>query len=198
MKHLLLPLALALPATLAPLAWQDTAPEQPATETRATLEAPITVIAIRHAEKGTDDPRDPHLTEAGQARAAELARLFEHAGVTHVFTTPYHRTRNTVAPLAATLELTPVEYSPMDLAGFVEDLKALPPGSVAVVAGHSNTTPGLVAALGVTPQNVGTYRGAPALAEDEYDRAFVVTLATEHTAAKGLELRYGSANAEGK
>lgn len=192
MKHLILPLALALTAGFAPRAFQAAAP-QAATPQVEPAVAPVTVIALRHAEKGTDDPRDPHLSEAGTARAAELARLLSHAGVTHLFSTPYHRTRDTLAPLAAALELDVEPYIPADMDALHKRLAALPPGSVAVVAGHSNTTPGVVLALGGTIAELGSHRGAPALDEAEFDRAFVVTLATATTEAKCLELRYGAA-----
>lgn len=192
MKTILLSCALALTAPFALL--QDApAPDAPVVDAPAANAAPVTVIAVRHAEKGADDPRDPHLSEAGTARAAELARLLGHAGVTHVFTTQYNRTRDTVAPLADALELEVTPYDAFALAAFAEQLAALEPGSVAVVAGHSNTTPLLVELLGGTLSGVGTHRGQPALDEAEYDRAFVVTLATEHTAAKAVELRYGAA-----
>ena len=176
MKHLILPLALALTAGFAPLALQDAEPQAAGTQAASTPVAPITVIAMRHAEKGADDPRDPHLSEAGTARAAELARLLSHAGVTHLFSTPYHRTRDTLAPLAAALELEVAAYNPAAMDAFLKQLQGLPPGSVAVVAGHSNTTPGVVLGLGGTIADVGSHRGAPALDEAEFDRAFVVTL----------------------
>ena len=189
LKTFLLSFALAFIAPFALL--QDT--QHPEAKAPAIQAAPITVIALRHAEKGKDDPRDPHLSETGTARAAELARLLGNAGVTHIYTTPYHRTRDTVTPLAEALELEVSPYDPFELANFAAQLATLEPGSVAVVSGHSNTTPALVELLGGTVANVGSQWGQPTLDESEYDRAFLVTLATEHTAAKAVELRYGAA-----
>jgi len=170
------------------LAWRGQ--DAPAQED-ASSQPPVTVIAVRHAEKGADDPRDPGLTEEGTQRAAALAKLLSHAGVTHLFSTAYRRTQATVAPLATQLELEVEEYNPRDLAGFSKELKALPPGSVAVVSGHSNTTPGLVVALGGAPEGVKEGRGGPVLGEDEYDRLFLVTSPKGEGAVSLVELRYG-------
>ena len=116
-------------------------------ESSATLPA-ITVFLVRHAEKGTDDPRDPSLTDAGKRRAGELARLLSAAKVTHLFSSDYRRTLQTVAPLAEATELEVERYDARALPRLAERLKQLEPGSVAVVAGHSNTTPDLYTALG--------------------------------------------------
>ena len=154
----------------------------------------VTVIAVRHAEKGKVDPRDPALTEAGEERARELARMLSKSGVTHVFSTPYHRTRSTVAPLAKLMELEVAEYSPRDMAAFAKKLTQLPSGSVALVAGHSNTTPGLVLAMGGEITELESHNGTPVLGEDQFDRLFVTTLPPNGQRAKTLELRYGEAS----
>jgi len=188
MKTHLAPIVLALLGAL-PLAWTT---GQAAGDPPENPPAPVTVIAVRHAEKGTADPRDPALSEAGQARAEELARLIAKAGVTHLFATPYVRTRQTLAPLAEAMALEVEPYSPADMPAFLAKLRALPAGAVAVVAGHSNTTPGVVLGLGGQIDGLGTYQGAPALGDDEYDRLFVVTLGDETRVTKSLELHFGA------
>jgi len=105
------------------------------------------VFLVRHAEKGSEG-KDPPLTEAGTARAKCLAHMLADAGVTHLFATEYQRTQLTVAPLAAALGLEVVVLPPADGDALVEHLDGLPPNSVAVVAGHSNTVPAIAAALG--------------------------------------------------
>ena len=185
-----------VPCTLVLLALgiaQDPAPDPP-----VPLE-PVTVIAVRHAEKDLADPVDPELTERGQARARELARVLQSAGVTHLFSTDTRRTRQTLAPLAAALDLEVELYSPATLDSFVEQVAGLRPGSVAVVSGHSNTTPGLVLALGGRVEGVVSLRGTPALKDSEYDRLFVSVLSPRGVenppAVKTLEMRYGAASA---
>ena len=48
---------------------------------------PRTIVLVRHAEKQATNDKDPPLTEVGAARALELTRHLEHAGVTHLFAT---------------------------------------------------------------------------------------------------------------
>jgi phosphohistidine phosphatase SixA len=185
--------ALALSATGAnrALASQDS---QPASgETEVDLR-PATVIAIRHAEKGDNDPRDPRLSEAGEARAQTLSEMLLYSGVTHIFSTDYQRTQMTVATLAAATGVAIETYNPRDLQALADILHALPAGSVAVVSGHSNTTPSIVAALGGEAKNLTSYRDMDVLGEHEYNRMFLVTL--PHAKSKApvttLELRYGA------
>jgi phosphohistidine phosphatase SixA len=68
-----------------------------------------TVIIVRHAEKATDDARDPSLSPAGQHRAQALASALGDAGVTALYATQYKRTRATAEPLAQRLKLAVVE-----------------------------------------------------------------------------------------
>lgn len=154
---------------------------------------PVTVLVLRHAEKDASDPGDanPGLSEAGRARAEALARLLGEARVTHLYASEYRRTQETVAPLAERVGRE-VEVVSARGPAQVEALRALPPGSVAVVAGHSNTVPALVRALGggelegLVPSAYG-----PILAEESYDRLFLVVLARGGEPGAALELRYG-------
>ena len=149
--------ALALPATPA------------ATPPDATV-----VVVVRHAEKATDDPRDPVLTPAGEARAQSLARRLAGAGLDAAYATQYRRTQLSAAPAAAQAGLA-VTVRPVDAANaatygpdLARDLRALPAGSTALVVGHSNTVPAIVAAISGQP--------APEMPETEYDRYTVIVL----------------------
>jgi len=92
--------------------------------------------------------------------------MLRDAGVDHVHTTDYRRTRQTGAPLAEALGIEMAAYDPRDLAGLAGRLRASPGRHV--VLGHSNTTPPLVEALGGDPGG--------AIAEGEYDRLYVVVI----------------------
>lgn len=139
--------------------------------------APTVVYLVRHAEK-VDDSRDPLLSPAGTARAQLLAGMLKDAGITHVWSTDYQRTRLTAAPTAAALGLKVEIYNPAQPAEFVARLKATPGRHL--VVGHSNTTPGLVKALGGDPQGE--------IVDTEYDRLYLVTIGGTVTS---VLLRYG-------
>lgn len=152
----------------------------------AAIDATV-VVVVRHAEKGADDPRDPTLSDAGQARAESLALTLEGAGLDAVYSTQYKRTQLTAAPAAEAAGLT-VQVRPIDAsnaaaydADLLREIRALPPGSTVLVVGHSNTVPTLVEAFGGTPQ--------ADMPETEFDRYSVVVLPVEGD-ARVITTRY--------
>lgn len=174
-------------------------PDTPAqnAEQKTTAIEGRTVILIRHAEKGKDDPRNPTLSTPGEERAAALARVLGDTGVTHLFSTPYKRTMQTIAPLAEARGLEVVEYSPRDMPGLLEMIKNTPAGSVSVISGHSNTTPGVYKMFaGADASGLEDHpKYGPMLPEDVYDRMFVVALVENDgklDCVSSLELRYGA------
>jgi broad specificity phosphatase PhoE len=145
------------------------------------------VVVVRHAEKGTDDPTDPSLSDGGRARAQALAAALAGAGVDAVYTTQYRRTQLTATP-AAEAAGVPVQVRPIDAktlptydADLARDLRALPPGSTALVVGHSNTVPTLVRAI--------SGQTAPAMPESEFDRFTVIVLPADGD-ARVITTRY--------
>lgn len=143
--------------------------------------APQTVFVVRHAEKGPENP-DPSLTPAGQQRAAELAWLLIGAQVTAAFASEFKRTQETVAPLAAQAGLTAVVIPAGNMDELIGQLRALPPGSRALVASHSNLVHLIVERLSGVK--------IPTLTDLDYDRLVVVTVLGD---GKGevVVLRYG-------
>lgn len=173
------------------------APEDAAPAPQSAASAPRTVILVRHAEKGADDPRDPALSELGRERAQDLARLLARSGARRLVVSEYRRTRETLEPLAATLGLELESVPARELEDLAKSLAATPPGETVVVAGHSNTVPALAERLGATLRDVtGGAQGGATLDEAEYDRLFVLTLppAGSALAPAVLELAYGRAS----
>lgn len=135
---------------------------------RSETAEPTVVFLVRHAEK--EEGLDPALTEAGRARAEELARTLRDAGIERVHSTDYARTRATAAPLAERLGLEVELYDPRALPSFLEGVRDS--GGRHLVVGHSNTTPQAVGLLGGEP-------GEPIVEATEYDRLYAVTLGAD-------------------
>ena len=152
---------------------------------------PRTIFVVRHAEKAVEPKQDPTLNELGRLRAIRLAALLRHSGVTKLFSSEFQRTQLTLAPLAEALELSIDEVQARDPNALLSALDNLPRNSVAVVAGHSNTVGGIVAALAPSSWLVSKNPDALKLSEEDYDRLFVVTQwAPGERGADVIELRY--------
>lgn len=150
----------------------------------ATAYAPFkvtTVFLVRHAEKQSNAP-EAELSEAGHARAKRLAAMLAKAGVKAIYTSQVDRTKQTAAPLAQALALTPnvinVEtvqvggqmgstVSPTTLKNYADKIMQNA-GQTALIVGHSNSVPALIAKLGVAPPVT--------IGDTEFDNLFVVTI----------------------
>jgi phosphohistidine phosphatase SixA len=143
-----------------------------------------TVLFVRHAD--IDLPatsHDPVLNAEGVRRAEELARVVGAAQVASVFTSGLRRTKLTAAPLAARFGLRPSEVPTPE--EFARQVRVGELGAVIIVVGHSNTIPGMIAALGVvTP---------PIIGEREFDNLFIGTAAGNGEVSL-LALKYGKAS----
>lgn len=147
-----------------------------------------TIVIVRHAEKAQDDPKDPTLSPAGQARAEALASALDAAGVAAVYSTQYKRTALTAEPLAKRLGLSIVQ-KPIagEAAAYAKELArevlAKEKGKTVLIVGHSNTVPDLVQAFsGATV--------AP-LSDADYDQIFVVVVPGTGP-ARLFKTRYGA------
>ncbi len=151
----------------------------------ATFRRPITtVILVRHAEKIIDPSNsDPDLSPAGQARAQELVRMFGDAGINAIYATQYKRTQQTVKPLADKLGLAVNQVNSKNTADLLAQIRSQHSGQVVFIAGHNNTVPEIVAALGGP-----TF---PIIPETEFDNLYIVTVYRTGK-AKVLKLKYGS------
>ncbi|MEO5823553.1 MAG: histidine phosphatase family protein [Vicinamibacteraceae bacterium] len=139
------------------------------------------VIVVRHAEKADQTP-DTALSAKGRARAKALADLLRSAGVTHIITSEFQRTRDTAAPLAAALGLTIEQVPARDLPALSARIRALDPASIVVVVGHSNTIPPMLTVLG-WPNQLDLHEG-------DYDNIFVLAPHPGQRASM-VRLKYG-------
>jgi phosphohistidine phosphatase SixA len=147
-----------------------------------------TVVVVRHAEKSTDDPRDPSLSAAGLQRAQDLSVALKGAGVTDVYVTQYKRTRQTAEPLAQASGISIVErpINATNSATYAQDLAheilTRSAGKSVLVVGHSNTVPDIVKAL--------SGGAVPPITDAEYDHIFVVTIPAAGS-PRVIQLRFG-------
>lgn len=132
------------------------------------------VVVVRHAEKGADDPIDPTLSAAGEARANALAKALANIPITSAFTTQYKRTALTAEPTAREhgITVTAIPANKENAAAYgqvvADRVRKEAHGKASLVVGHSNTVPDVVFALsGVKVEP---------LAESEFDRLYVITL----------------------
>lgn len=141
------------------------------------------VFLVRHAERADDGAmtgsEDPHLSEAGLRRAHDLATLLRDAGITHIHSTDYRRTRETAAPLVRELGLPVAIYDTGNLEAFAQLLTSTPGRHL--VVGHSNTTPALATALGGNPHG--------GIESMEYDRLYLLRVGPQ--GVETILLRFG-------
>ena len=132
-----------------------------------------TVIVIRHAEKDQSVSVDPPLSQAGQARAQLLARMFGDAkdfgNIEAIYVSPALRNRLTAAPLAARLGLNETVVPADDPRGLARRALHEHRGGRVLIVGHIDTVPQIVAALS------GNAR-IPEIADQEYGTMYIVTV----------------------
>lgn len=142
-------------------------------------------LVVRHAEK-VDASRDPDLSAAGHARAQALAERLDGLALAAVYATEFKRTAQTVAPSAAARAITITAYpASQPAAGFAAGLRTAHPRGTVLIAGHSNTVPGIVAALcgcEVAP-----------MPDHEYDRLSIIRVDPDGQPRLEIE-RYGAAS----
>jgi phosphohistidine phosphatase SixA len=150
--------------------------------------APAVVLVVRHAERAAAPADDPPLTAIGKQRAEELARVVQAwsaagAPVSALFASEVRRTQQTLEPTAAATHVKVSVVAAKDTPALAKAILAIE-GGVVVVAGHSNTIPAIVQALG-GPAGI-------VIADADFDRLFVIT--SPGAKAQVVTLRYGGSS----
>jgi len=150
-----------------------------------TPTTPMTVILVRHAEKKVVPPenKDPDISVEGERRAAELVKMFSDSGIGAIYATQYKRTQQTVKPLSDKLGIPVTKIEAKDTAELVKQIRAQKAGQVVIIAGHNNTVPEIIAALGGPKM--------PIIPETQYDNLFILNLGADGSASL-LKMKYGS------
>jgi 2,3-bisphosphoglycerate-dependent phosphoglycerate mutase len=106
----------------------------------------VDLFVIRHAEKGTNDPKDPDLSEKGEERAETWSKFFEYIEFDKIYTSPLKRTHQTAEPTANKLGLKIESYQVGEEEAILKKLAHEQVMKVLWV-GHSNTIPMFVGKL---------------------------------------------------
>jgi len=131
-----------------------------------------TVYVIRHAEKMSEQDRDPDLSQRGRARAESLAVQLRDSGVNVIITSNLKRTIQTAQPLARLRHINPkiisIEGSVEGHVDRVAQEVLKHQGGTILVVGHNNTVGKIVEKIG------GGHIGD--LCADEYANLIIVVL----------------------
>lgn len=150
-------------------------------------QATTTIIFVRHAEREANGGDNPHLSEAGRRRVAELTRQLVDAdvvaGIDAIYATPFRRSQETAQPLAEALHLPINNYDAADTETVLETILKNHKGKIILVIGHSDTLPELIA-------NLGASKKVPPIDELEYDNIYIISIPW-FGKTKTIRLRYG-------
>lgn len=156
-----------------------------------------TVILVRHAEKELTGGDVPLRVPEGVERARALVGAVSSAGVSVAISSTFERTRQTIAPAVAALGIPPERVleitDPVEVAA---EILTKQRGRTILVAGHSNSVPQIVEALGAPslcpPFEIDEKHGCM-IPDPDYDHLFVVTVPAEGPATVVRAL-YGAAS----
>jgi len=101
-----------------------------------------TIILVRHAEKADATSQDPELSAEGRQRAERLVKVAGKYKPGAFYTTNFKRTRETLTPLASKRKKQVETYDPRTQQALVDSIMKSP-FKRHIVAGHSNSVPGL-------------------------------------------------------
>ena len=119
-----------------------------------------TIVLVRHAEKQVGAISDAPLSPEGEIRASRLAQMLggseEFGRIGRIYVTNTRRTQQTAAGLAQRLGLKPeIVDAKTDSAELARRALRENRGHRALIVGHSNTVPEIVAALARRAERAG-------------------------------------------
>ena len=122
---------------------------------------------VRHAEKSTNPPKDPDLTDEGRERAETLAMFLKNKKIKAVYSTDTRRTKQTAEPFTLQEGLTIQSYKNDTLQKFLYHV--LDAEQNALIVGHSNTVIRMLTELDLKPS-------IKEIPDNDYDNFYIVTL----------------------
>lgn len=137
------------------------------------------IYFVRHAEKSLEIMTDPPLTQEGNLRAEELARLLGKKKIRNIYSTQTKRTQDTGKPLADQLGISIQNYSMDTMPKFL--FHVLREGQNALIIGHSNTIIPMLEELELN-------HSVKEISDQEYDNLFIVSL-KPHDGRSGYKMQ---------
>ncbi len=139
-----------------------------------------TIYLVRHADRieSTDG-----LNDLGLKRAQDLKRFLKNKDIQHIFSSDYNRTKQTAAPIAEALKISPKIYDAGNLPSLVKKIKDHHRNENILVVGHSNTTPEMANLFGLKPKLNN-------LPHETYHKIYKINLYGDD-AIKFTEMEYG-------
>lgn len=151
-------------------------------------QATTTVILVRYAEPAADPAGNPGLSEAGKARAEELARLLAYtdvvAGVDAIIATQFRRAQETGDPLARRLHLAVQTADVNDIEGLRKRILKQYKGKIVLVIAHPDQ-------LDLLIREFHGSKKLPPMAAGEFDNVYIVSIPW-YGRVKTLRLKYGA------
>lgn len=154
----------------------------------SNLVEPVTIIMVRHAERGDGD--NPELTLAGRQRAEVLADLMRNVDLAAIYSTPFNRTEQTARPTADKNEIAIEHYMFSALAEiepFMSQLASQYAGKTVLMIGHSDLIPIIHAVLRGEEVDFNTIEF---IGENDFDNIYTV-IYSDIGDVKILEEQYG-------
>lgn len=124
------------------------------------------IYMVRHGEK-VSPSGDVALSGAGLERAETLKDSLRNKKIAFVYSTNFKRTQQTAAPTAMQFGKDIISYNNGD--SLLQALVKKPKGNV-LIAGHSNTVPQMIRAVGLTLSFEGN------IPDNQYDNLFIITV----------------------
>ena len=153
-----------------------------------------TVVLVRHAEKANKTDDTPLKEPKGFQRARALANSVGELGISTVIASEYLRTQQTVAATARHLGIEDLVIEITDAQAVATEILTHHRGRTILVAGHSNTVPQIIEALGgpsLCPDRGGEMVGSECRIKDkQYDNLYIVRI-PEAGPAGFAAARYG-------
>ena len=138
-----------------------------------------TIFLVRHAER-VSSAANASLSPAGVKRSECLERTLQDSGIRQIFVSDVKATQETAAGLANTLKIKPSMVAVRDTSTLVRDVLYARSGNALVVADR-DSLPVIIPRL-----QAGA---AQPVAENEYDRLYVITL-VEGSGTPAVALHY--------